>query len=329
MAKTIAQVIHVYGARVLIQHLSAMQAEVEGVRCGEDIESIHRMRVASRRMRSALKIFKDCFPKADYKNFTGMIRSVTQVLGHARDLDVQLEILKKNLSGYFDPKLKPGIKRLMLRLRQKRQLLQDEVVQAMNQLEQADTLGRMARWANSWLEKELNAKEDTAVLFQLAAMNIRSRLEELTAYDQLVRVETNVTELHEMRIHAKQLRYTMEAFEDLYGFPISPFINQAKKIQALLGSIHDTDVWMGMIPNFIEEEEQRIVNCFGNNRRLRRLLPGLNAFSADRKLSRDEEYQEFLTFWDETLSSGMWGELLILIDDHQAFPDNSACADCN
>lgn len=328
MAKTIAEVIYVYGAKVLYQHLSAMQAEVVGVKRGDDIEYIHRMRVASRRLRSVLKIFKDCFPKADYKTFNRDIRAVTQVLGHARDLDVQLEILKKNLPGYFNPKLKPGVKRLKLRLKQKRQLLQVEVVQAMSRLEQTDTLGRIAGWATPWLEKELSDYRDTTVLFQLAALNIRSRLKELMEYDQLVRVESNVTELHEMRIHAKQLRYTMEAFEELYGFPITPFINQTRKIQALLGSIHDTDVWMRMIPVFIEEEEQRITNCFGNNRRLRRLLPGLSAFSTERKLSRDEKYQEFIAFWDETLETGVWDELIFLIGNPQSPADLfSPCAE--
>lgn len=322
MAKTIAEVIYVYGARVINQHLLAMQAEVEGVRRGEDTEAIHRMRVASRRMRSTLKIFKDCFRKSDYKKINREIRSVTQVLGYARDIDVQLEILKKNLSGYLDPKLKPGIKRLMLRLKQKRQLSQGDVLEAMKQMEQADTLGKIAGWAAPWLEKKLDEYDDAAVLFQLADSSIRSRLAALLAYDQLVRIESKVTELHEMRIHAKQLRYTMEAFEELYGFAISPFISQAKKIQASLGSIHDTDVWMGMIPSFIEEEEQRIVNCFGSSRRMRRLLPGLNAFSADRKLSRDEEYQTFLTYWNETLESGVWDELLFLIDNPHSFVDN-------
>ena len=50
----------------------------------------------------------------------------------------------------------------------------------------------------------------------------------------------------------------MEIFASLYGEEIKPFINQVKKHQDLLGSIHDADVWMTMIPNFIKEEEQRI-----------------------------------------------------------------------
>ncbi len=324
MAKTCAESIFFYGAKVLYQHLSAMQAEVEGVKRSDDIEYIHRMRVASRRMRSTLKIFKDCFSKAEYKAWMKSIRAVTRSLGQARDIDVQIKILKENLQNYAKPMLKPGIKRLILRLRQKRQAMQGEVVQVMNRLEQDDTLGRIERWAAPWLEKEPGDNQDSAELFQLASLNIRSCFEEMKAYDQQVRIESKMSELHEMRIHAKQLRYTMEAFEEIYGIPISPFINQTKRIQSLLGSIHDADVWLGMIPSFIEEEEQTITNCFGNNRRLRRLLPGLNAFSADRKQSRDEKYQEFIAFWDETLETGVWEELLFLIDNPHFFVDDSS-----
>ena len=133
-------------------------------------------------------------------------------------------------------------------------------------------------------------------------------------FDEPVRVETNVAELHAMRISAKHLRYTMEIFASLYGEEIKPFINQVKKHQDLLGSIHDADVWMTMIPNFIKEEEQRIVTYFGHNRPLRRLLPGLKAFAANRKVSRGEDYQEFLETWDKTLQEGLWEKLETLIN---------------
>jgi CHAD domain-containing protein len=85
----------------------------------------------------------------------------------------------------------------------------------------------------------------------------------------------------------------MEVFESLYGEEIKSLINLSKKLQDLLGSIHDADVWMDMIPSFIKEEEQRIITYFGHNRPLRRLLPGLRAFAANRERSRVEDYRAF------------------------------------
>lgn len=314
MAKVSAEAISVYGAKTIYQHLSAMQTEVEGVMTSVDIEYIHRMRVATRRLRSSLAIFRDSFPKKDYKQFLKDIRAVTKALGAARDLDVQLELLQQLHPQFSNPRLAPGVNRLQLRLKQQRQEAQLQVIKAMKNLEDDETLRRIARWAAPWLEKVESIYLYSPALFELAFSSIKARLQELLVFDESVRIETNVAELHAMRISAKHLRYTMEAFDSLYGDEIKPFINQTKKLQDLLGSIHDADVWTEMIPTFIKEEEQRITTYFGHNRSLRRLLPGLKAFVDNRKLSRAEDYQVFIQMWDKTLQEGMWDNLDALIN---------------
>lgn len=314
MAKVSAEAISVYGAKTIYQHLSAMQTEVEGVMTSVDIEYIHRMRVATRRLRSSLAIFRDSFPKKDYKQFLKDIRAVTKALGAARDLDVQLELLQQLHPQFSNPRLAPGVNRLQLRLKQQRQEAQLQVIKAMKNLEDDETLRRIARWAAPWLEKVESIYLYSPALFELAFSSIKARLQELLVFDESVRIETNVAELHAMRISAKHLRYTMEAFDSLYGDEIKPFINQTKKLQDLLGSIHDADVWTEMIPTFIKEEEQRITTYFGHNRSLRRLLPGLKAFVDNRKLSRAEDYQVFIQMWDKTLQEGMWDKLDALIN---------------
>jgi len=123
-----------------------------------------------------------------------------------------------------------------------------------------------------------------------------------------------VTELHNMRISAKRLRYTMEAFADLYGGNLKPFISQTRNFQDVLGEIHDADVWVEMIPRFIQEEEERIRTYFGNNRPLRRLLPGLEAFQANRAEKRKADYQNFLGMWEKVDGERFWEELLKLIN---------------
>lgn len=314
MAKVSAEAINVYGAKIIYQHLSDMQKELEGVLTNADIEYVHRMRVASRRLRSSLVIFRDCFSKQDYKQFAKDIRAVTRALGNARDLDVQLELLQRLHPKFSDPKLAPGVNRLQLRLKQQRQSAQTQVIRAMNTLEDDETLRRIARWASPWLEKVESIYLYSPALFELAFSSIKARLQEMMVFDESVRVETNIAELHTMRISAKHLRYTMEAFESLYGEEIKPLINQTKKLQDLLGSIHDADVWMEMIPTFIKEEERRIIAYFGNNRPLRRLLPGLMAFAVNRKGSRADDYQVFLQMWDKTLQEGTWEKLETLIN---------------
>ena len=110
MTKIRSEAVCVYGAKIINTHVLAMQAEIEGVLEAKDIEYIHRMRVASRRLRSALAIFKGCLSSKDFKNFARDIRDVTRSLGAARDLDVQLGVLESVMPDFSDPKLIPGLR---------------------------------------------------------------------------------------------------------------------------------------------------------------------------------------------------------------------------
>ncbi|MFQ6042085.1 MAG: CHAD domain-containing protein, partial [Candidatus Poribacteria bacterium] len=56
----------------------------------DDIEYVHRMRVASRRLRSGFALFEECFPPKRLKRWRKQIRRVTRALGDARYTDVQI-----------------------------------------------------------------------------------------------------------------------------------------------------------------------------------------------------------------------------------------------
>ena len=314
MSKIRSEAVCIYGARIINTHVLAMYAEIEGVLEAKDIEFIHRMRVASRRLRSALTIFEGCFSRKEYKGYSRDVREVTRSLGAARDLDVQLAVLAAIMPEYADPRLAPGLNRLQLRLRQQRAEAQKGVAAAVQRLQADDTLVSLAKWAAPLREMSEGVYLFSPALYELAFSGISARQNELMAHAAFIRDERNVTELHNMRISAKRLRYTMEAFADLYGGNLKPFISQTRNFQDVLGEIHDADVWVEMIPRFIQEEEERIRTYFGNNRPLRRLLPGLEAFQANRAEKRKADYQNFLGMWEKVDGERFWEELLKLIN---------------
>jgi CHAD domain-containing protein len=314
MSKIRSEAVCVYGAKIINAHVLAMHAEIEGVLEAKDIEYIHRMRVASRRLRSALAIFEGCFSRKDFKGYSRDVRDVTRSLGTARDLDVQLLVLENVMPQFSDPKLAPGMRRLQLRLKQQRAEAQKSVITAIKTLQADNTLVSLAKWAAPFQEMSEGVYLFSPALYELAFSGINSRLKEFLDHAAYVLDERNVTELHNMRISAKRLRYTMEAFADLYGANFKPFINQTRKFQDILGEIHDADVWTEMIPRFIQEEGERISIYFGNNRPLKRLLPGLEAFRVNRIEKRKADYQRFLGMWQRADEGQIWDELLKLIN---------------
>jgi CHAD domain-containing protein len=76
---------------------------------GPDPEGIHDMRVGSRRLRAAIELFRDVFPRRRLRPHLREIKDLADALGEVRDLDVMVERLKKDLKG------RPPAQRLVLK----------------------------------------------------------------------------------------------------------------------------------------------------------------------------------------------------------------------
>src|SRR5206468_5732412 len=79
--------------KVMRFHLARMIDREPGVRTGDDIEDVHKMRVATRRQRAAWRMFGEAFRKGRTKPYQAGLRSLARRLGAVRDLDVLLEAL--------------------------------------------------------------------------------------------------------------------------------------------------------------------------------------------------------------------------------------------
>ncbi len=145
-----------FGIRSLPPLLEAFEKEIEGVKASEDIEYIHRMRVASRRLRAALPLFRRCFPQKQYARWMHEIAGITQALGMARDMDVQIAFLlrfrkKRSASlgvrnhtgpGTANP-MEPAIAYLLKDLRRKRRELQVRILSALEALQKSGVVGEI------------------------------------------------------------------------------------------------------------------------------------------------------------------------------------------
>ncbi len=93
----------------------------------------------------------------------------------------------------------------------------------------------------------LDATESVA---RNAARIVRVRVDELYAFDPDVLDPARVTELHDMRIAAKRLRYVLEVTGHCFGDIGNEAESVAKDLQGMIGEIHDCDV---LIPR-VEQE---------------------------------------------------------------------------
>lgn len=311
--------LHALAADALAKRLKAIKKEMGGVRDALDIEYIHRMRVASRRFRAAFALFEPYLPPERIKAWRRNIRRITRALGAARDLDVQIDFVSRFLQQpeFSEPpspyKLyKAGIERLLLRLRQQREEQQRRVIRAMDRLEESSVISEMEHCFQGVLAeaKLLQISPRSPQTLALARDAILDRLKTLLSYEPYVEDPKAIEELHEMRIAAKRLRYTLEIFAPLYEKRLEPPIKVVKEIQTLLGDLHDCDVWVDFLDGFMKEERERSVGYFGHARAFRRLKPGLQFLQLNRQQARQAIYQKFRHYWGQVNQQNLWNELL-------------------
>ena len=83
-----------------------------------DIERVHDMRVATRRLRAALEIFAPCFPKAEHRAVLTEVKRLADALGERRDPDVAIEGFER-VRDALSPAERPGVNSLIEALRER------------------------------------------------------------------------------------------------------------------------------------------------------------------------------------------------------------------
>lgn len=106
------------GARIVRVRAKELFAQSDGVLDTSDIERVHDMRVATRRLRAVLEIFAPCFPRAQHKSVLRDVKALADALGERRDPDVHIDAMEAFAAGVTTAQ-RPGVERLVQRLRER------------------------------------------------------------------------------------------------------------------------------------------------------------------------------------------------------------------
>jgi len=231
----------------------------------EDIEYLHDMRVASRRLREALVFFSFLQEGAKLEKAINRIREITRTLGQSREMDVNLDLL----SGFQSPP-DPGteaVREHFLELfaleRQRIRKHMDKGLKEMKLKERKTSFLKVAR--SFLLEPVLPAPTNNRTVatslnafLDRAEEAIHSRLSGLGEFDRIDADPRNDEALHRLRIRVKKFRYTLEICDPLYENQFASSLDLAKALQDLLGRIHDYGV---LIARLSREHASLEENC--------------------------------------------------------------------
>jgi len=242
------------GRKTFRFHFRRMLYYEPGTRLGQDPEALHDMRVATRRMRAAFRVFGSYYGSS-VTPYEKSLRRAGRILGAVRDLDVfylkilaYLEALPEVQRGSLDP--------LLAVLDARRETARREMLRYLDSNRSARFKERFGEFVETKGLGSLPVAQDGEPhpyrVRHVAPVAIYERLAAVRSYDEWVTVPSPpVTRLHALRIACKRLRYALEFFREVLGPETKAVINQVVEMQDHLGELQDAVVASGILRDFL------------------------------------------------------------------------------
>ncbi len=253
------------GRKVLLADFIVMLEHENGSRSGDDIEDVHQMRVATRRMRSALRLLEPYFKQKTVRPFADSLRLLARRLGAVRDLDVLIEDMQKVQSKISEDG-QVALQTIIDHFDSKRKKARAKLVKQLDSGAYARFVDDFATFLTTQGVGAVAVETNSVAPYQVrhaVPTLLQDHLALVRAYDNVMPIINKsddsigelpeMTTLHQLRIEFKRLRYAMYFFRDALGTSGKAFIDEIKTMQDLLGRLNDTYVAEDHLNDFVAE----------------------------------------------------------------------------
>lgn len=315
-------------ARIVLSCVDHLRGNEACVLAQSHEEGVHQMRVAVRRLRSCLVLYKDFIPADQRLYLTGELRWLIGELGPARDWDVFIgEILAPVIKQMNEEK---RLSTLKDRVEGLRDAAYQRAQAALCSNRYYGLTMLLGAWAEGrrWRERAI-ADEPRAP--RVGAIDVAHRLLD----DLLESVKTagegfeelDAEDRHKVRIQIKKLRYAIEFFLSLYSQRrVRPYLAALKSLQDDLGANNDVEVARKLLKTAVKgtaaKEKNQLLFASG-------LVIGWHShIGDDRERRLAEDWRTFITrppFWLGQPTAS--GEPIAASIAHAPDPPDSAEAD--
>jgi CHAD domain-containing protein len=223
---------------VMRKHFGAFLANEAGTRLGEDIEALHDMRVAARRLRAAMQAFRPFLPPR-IQRFRDELGWVARALGDVRDLDVQLERMPEWRAG-FDEARAHALDGIEALLQSRRETARRRMLATLDSRRCELLVERFAAVLQRGIPRSFAPGRQP--ILAVAPDLLEKRYRQVRKRGDAITRASPASEYHLLRIDAKKLRYALEFVGPIYGKQASEFTARVTALQDVLGLHQDADV---------------------------------------------------------------------------------------
>jgi CHAD domain-containing protein len=282
-----------------------------------DPEGVHDMRVASRRLRSAIRDFSPYLRKRKLRRVKGDLKSLADALGLVRDEDVAIMALEK-LASDAPPEVWAGVGQFADERRRRRERVRARLERVLTEEALAelreDFDGALAGAVKAARKTEDDGGKGTGADFRHAGREIiLARLAEFQELSQSLYNPLKSEPLHRLRIAAKRLRYAVELFAACWAEgALTPFAKEIARMQTSLGELHDCDVWVEEIGEALKPTEREAAGAGDAAAEQKRGAAFwlLDHFTKERA----GHFQDALMRWREWEATGFQARLANILD---------------
>jgi CHAD domain-containing protein len=210
-------------------HARWLLAHDPGARLGREPESLHQMRVATRQLRAVLRTTRPLLIPEWADSLRDELRWLGQLLGPARDLDVQIAYFREE-STALDARDRQPLTQFIANLEAQRNNAQEVLLNELKSERYLDLIRRLKQAPH-----DPTVVESTVTLRDLAK-------QEFTKLRNAIRHagnSPNNAKIHKTRIRTKRARYAAELAEPTVGKPAMRFIKKTRVVQDALGMHQD------------------------------------------------------------------------------------------
>jgi triphosphatase len=200
-------------------------------------DDIHQIRIAARRLRVALRLFRPLLPQHGIGRLDKELRWFARALGAVRDLDVHAEELREHLQS-ADAGAAREFGAYELALRRERIAARDALHAVFAGDRYAALMARLGEYLDGAPSAGALRRWRSFTIRAGAARYLKRSRKRVVKLGKRLGDDASAEELHRLRIRVKRLRYTLEFFGEAYP-ALAPAAKAAKALQNVLGAHQD------------------------------------------------------------------------------------------
>lgn len=274
------------GKKIIGSQAARLQSLDDTVRAGDNSTAVHDMRVATRRMRSAFRLFSEYYPSKATRRLRKPVRELAGLLGEVRDLDVMIENLRTHMATLTLEK-QHALDPLLADWQSRRARAHRALVEFLDSAEYDEWVGRLEDFVES-----KGATKGPRVADVVPGL-IWKRYGKVREFEKLVN-RPDLATLHRLRLQGKRLRYALEFFAESTGGKATILLEPLIALQDHLGVLHDADMATSLIAEFIEVRARRAERqglAGGEFEAVAGYLSALKSQTADLQAGFEERWQ--------------------------------------